>query len=258
MADTMGESFERTGHPADLRTNAYLSVGTILDAIDQLNPLWDEFTTVSILDGLSIDPVISVERDERVTRVSVQTILRQLTSDRTGAPTVHHSGQIREALHRWVSSLPVSDREAGAHGIRLVGWADSHCTSLALDVVAPRGKTLTSWTPSATLDAAARNLVMVSATVNALIQLDHVSCTRDGAAVVWRHLDQRLSSVIFADPYPCARWQTDPELVCVYTPGFPVVAAPASAARRMAEETMVDHCLLAFLNARELTWKGQL
>ena len=124
MAARMGEAFERTGHPADLMSSTYLSVGTVLDALDQLAALWDEFTVVRVLAPLSCDPVISVERDERVTRVDLSALLRQFVSDRTGQPTVHNGDQIMDGLRRWVDTLPISDREAGAHGIRLVTWAN--------------------------------------------------------------------------------------------------------------------------------------
>ena len=94
-----------------------------------------------------------------------------------------------------------------------------------------------------------------SATEHALAELRHVDCAPDGTAVVWRHRDPRLSGVIFADPDPARRWQTGQNLVCVYTPGFPVVGASPAAARRLAEETMVDHRLLTFRAAQHLTWR---
>jgi hypothetical protein len=255
MAATMGEAFERTGHPADLLCNTYPSVGTVLDALDQLAALWDEFTVVQVLAPLSRDPVISVERDERVTRVDMSALLARFVSDRTGQPTVHSFGQVMDGLRCWVDTLPVSDREAAAQGIRLVAWADLARTSLALDVAVPRGKTLTSWTPSATLTVRAGNLVRASATGHALAQLGQVDCAPDGSAVIWRHQDPRLSGVILADPDPARRWQTGQNLVCVYTPGFPVVGASPAAAFRLAEETMVDHRLLTFPAARHLKWK---
>ncbi|MGV8847036.1 hypothetical protein [Tessaracoccus sp.] len=252
----MGDAFELSGHPADLRANTYLSVGTVLDALDQLKPAWDQFTTVRVLDPLSCDPVISVERDERVTRVDVSEVLRGFVSDRTGQPTVHHAGQVREALHQWVNTLPVSDREAGVHGIATITWVDGACVALTLDVVAPRGKSLLRWTPSATLTTAARNQVRAAATTTAITHTQHVNCTTDGTATIWRHQDQRLSSVIFADSDPATRWGTDPNLVCVYTPGFPVVGASPTAALRLAEETMVEHHLMSFSQAAQLTWRG--
>ena len=255
MGDTVGEAFERTGHPADLRSGAYPSVGTVLEALDRLAATWDEFTVVGVLDPLSCDPVISVERDERVTRVDMSVILRRFVNDRTGQPTVHSFDQVMDRLRGWVDVLPVSDREAAAHGIRLVTWADPARTSLVLDVVTPRGKTLTSWSPSAALTAAAGRLVRESATGQALSQLGRVDCAHDGAAVIWRHQDARLSGVIFADPDAAGRWQTGANLVCVYTPGFPVVGASPAAASRLAEETMVDHQLLTFPAARHLEWK---
>ena len=255
MAARMGEAFERTGHPADLMSSTYLSVGTVLDALDQLAALWDEFTVVRVLAALSNDPVISVERDERVTRVDLSAVLRQFVSDRTGQPTVHNGDQVKDGLRRWVDSLPLSDREAAARGIRLVTWANPTRTLLALDVVAPRGKALLTWTPSATITASAAKLVRANATACALDQLEHVECAPDGTAVIWRHRDPRLSGVIFADPDPARRWQTGQDLVCVYTPGFPVVGASPAAARRLAEETMVDHRLLTFRGALHLTWK---
>jgi len=251
----MGEAFERTGHPADLMSSDYPSAGTVLDALDQLDALWDEFTSVRVLAGLSRDPVVSVERDERVTRVDLYAVPRHFVSDRTGEPTVHNGDQVMDGLRRWVDTLPVSDREAEAHGIRLVSWTSSARTSLALDVLAPRGKALLSWTPSATISASAGKLVRANATGRALDQLGHVDCAPDGTAVIWRHRDLRLSGVIFADPDPARRWQTGVNLVCVYTPGFPVVGASPAAARRLAEETMVDHRLLTFPGARRLTWK---
>jgi len=255
MAGTIGEAFERTGHPADLLCSTYPSVGTVLDALDQLATLWDEFTVVQVLAPLSRDPVISVERDERVTRVDLSAVLCRFVSNSTGQPTVHNFGQVVDGLRSWVDTLPVSDREAAAQGIRLVSWADPARTSLALDVVAPRGKTLTSWTPSATLTVRAGNRVRASATMHALAQLGQVDCAPDGSAVVWRHQDPRLSGVIFADPDPARRWQTGQNLVCVYTPGFPVVGAPPAAAFRLAEETMVDYRLLTFPAAQHLKWK---
>ena len=255
MAARTGEAFERTGHPADLMSDTYPSVGTVLDALDQLAALWDEFTVVRVLAPLSCDPVISVERDERVTRVDLSAVLRQFVSDRTGQPTVHNGDQIMDGLRRWVDTLPISDREAGAHGIRLVTWANPSRTSLALDVVARRGKAFLSWTPSATMTASAGKLVRASATAHALAELRHVDCAPDGTAVVWRHRDPRLSGVIFADPDPGRRWHTEQNLVCVYTPGFPVVGASPAAALRLAEETMVDHRLLTFPAARHLKWK---
>jgi hypothetical protein len=256
MAATMGEAFERTGHPADLISSTYPSVGTVLDVLEQLAFIWDEFTAVRVLDPLSRDPVISVERDERVTRVDMSAILRRFVSGRTGQPTVHNSGQVMDGLRCWVDTLPVSDREAAAHGIRLVTWADPARTSVALDVVAPRGKTLSSWTPSATMTSRDCNLVRSRATGRALGQLRHVDCALDGTALIWRHQDPRLSGVIFADPDPVRRWQTEQNLVCVYTPGFPVVGASPAAALRLAEETMVDHRLLTFPAARHLKWKN--
>ena len=256
MADPTGEAFERTGHPADLLTGAYPSVGTVLEALDRLAPSWDEFTVVRVLDPLSCDPVISVERDERVTRVDLSAVLRRFVSDRTGKPTVHSFDQVMKGLRGWVDILPVSDQEAAAHGIRLVAWADPARTSLVLDVVTPRGRTLSSWTPSTTLTQAAKKLVRESATGQAMAQIGRVDCAQDGAAVIWRHEDARLSGVIFADPDPVGRWQTDQDLVCVYTPGFPVVGASPVAASRLAEETMVDHRLLTFPAARHLEWKN--
>jgi hypothetical protein len=255
MVAKMGETFERTGHPADLLSSAYLSVGTVLDAFDQLDGLWDQFTDVRILAPLSCDPVISVERDERVTRVDLSAVLRRFVSDRTGQPTVRNLGQVMDGLRCWVDTLPVSDREAAAHGIRLVTWADPARRSLVLDAVVPRGKTLTSWTPSATLTARAGNEVRASATAQALAQLDQVECAPDGTVLIWRHHDPRLSGVILADPDLALRWQTGPDLVCVYIPGFPVVGASPAAALRLAEETMVDHRLLTFLDARQLRWR---
>ena len=255
MAAMTGEEFERTGHPADLLSSTYPSVGIVLDALDQLATLWDEFTLVRVLAPLSRHPVISVERDERVTRVDMSAVLRKFVSDRTGRPTVHNFGQVMDGLRGWVDTLPASDREAAARGIRLVTWGEPARTSLVLDVVVPRGKTLTSWTPSATLATRAGNLVRASATAHALAQLGHVDCAPDGTAVIWRHQDPRLSGVIFADPDPGRRWQTEQNLVCVYTPGFPVVGASPTAALRLAEETMIDYQLLTFPAARQLTWK---
>jgi hypothetical protein len=187
--------------------------------------------------------------------VDLSAVLRRFVSDRTGQPTVHSFGQVKDGLRCWVDTLPVSDREAAAQGIRLVAWADPARTSLALDVVARRGKTLISWTPSATLTVRAGNLVRASATGHALAQLGQVDCAPDGSAVIWRHPDPRLSGVIFADPDPARRWQTGQNLVCVYAPGFPVVGASPAAAFRLAEETMVDHRLLTFPAARHLKWK---
>jgi hypothetical protein len=255
MTARMGDAFESTGHPADLLSDTYPSAGTVLDALDQLADFWDEFTVLKVLAPLSRDPVISVERDERVTRVDMSAVLRQFVSDRTGQPTVDNLSQVMGGLRGWVDTLPVSDREAAAQGIRLVAWADPARTSLVLDVVVPRGKTLTSWTPSATLTARAGNLVRASATRHALAQLRNVDCAPDGTAVVWRHQDPRQTSVIFATPDPARRWQTEQNLVCVYTPGFPVVGASPAAALRLAEETMVDHRLLTFPAARHLKWK---
>ena len=255
MAATTGEAFERTGHPADLLSSSYPSVGTVLDALDQLASLWDEFTLVRVLAPLSRYPVISVERDERVTRVDMSRVLRQFVSDRTGRSTVHSFGQVMDGLRGWVDTLQVSDREAAARGIRLVTWGEPARTSLALDVVVPRGKALTSWTPSATLAARADSLVRASATAHAVDQLGQVDCAPDGTAVIWRHQDPRLSGVIFADPDPCRRWQIEQNLVCVYIPGCPVVGASPVAALRLAEEAMVDHQLLTFSAARQLAWK---
>jgi hypothetical protein len=278
MAAIMGEAFESSGHPADLLSNTYPSVGTVLDALDQLAALWDEFTVVRVLAPLSRDPVVSVERDERVTRVDMSALLRQFVSSRTGQPTVDNLEQVMGGLRRWVDTLPVSDREAEAKGIRLVTWAAPARTSLALAVVAPRRKTLTSWTPSATLSPSAVHLVRLNATEHAVAQLKHVDCAPDGTAFIWRHRDPRLSGVIFADgdparrwqtppdlrlsgvifadPDPVRRWQTEQNLVCVYTPGFPVVGASPAAALRLAEETMVDHQLLTFPSAAHLEWKS--
>jgi hypothetical protein len=254
MADTMGDSFERTGHPADLLTSTQLSVGTIVDAFDQLTSAWDEFTAVRVLAPLSLDPVISVERDERVTRVDVSTICSRLTNRRTGRPSVHDSGQLAGALQRWVSTLPVSDREAAAHGVRLISWADTRCTTLALDVVVARGRSFAGWTPSTAITPGGVRASRDHATRSALALAEVVECTTDGTAVIWRHPDRRLSSVIFADP-DLARAYLDSDLTCVYTPGFPVVGAPWTAALRLAEETMVDYQLLSFSQASHLTWR---
>ena len=255
MATRMGEAFDRTGHPADLLSSTYPSVGTVLDALDEMAALWDEFTVVRVLAPLSCDPLISVERDERVTRVDMSAVLRQFVSARTGQPTAHNAVQVMGGLRRWVDTLPISDREAAAEGIRVVTWADSARACLALDVIVPRGKALVSWTPSATMSAGACKLVRAGATEHALAQLRHVDFAPDGTAVVWRHRDPRLSGVIFADPDAARRWQTGQALVCVYTPGSPVVGASPAAARRLAEETMVDHRVLTFPAARRLMWK---
>ena len=254
MADTMGDSFESTGHPADLLTNTHPSVGAILDAFDQLKPAWDEFTAVRVLAPLSLDPVISVERDERVTRVDLSTIRAQLTSRRTGRPGVRDRGQLSDALQRWVSTLPVSDREAATHGVRLITWADARCTTLVLDVVVARGRSLAGWTPSTALAPARLRASREHATRSALANADAVECTTDGTAIIWRHPDRRLSSVIFADP-DLASAYLDTDLTCVYTPGFPVVGAPRTAALRLAEETMNDYQLLSFRQASHLTWR---
>ena len=255
MAELIGNSFESTGHPADLRSNQLPSVGMVLDAWDQLQGGWDEFTSVHILDRLSMDPVISVERDERVTRADLSAVVAQFLRRRPGHPAPRSSGQVREALLRWVGTLPVSDREAAAGGIRLVAWADPGCRSLALDVVVPRGKTLVAWTPFATMSQAGRRHTQERATANAFTEVSRVECVRDGAALIWSHEDPRLSSVIFADP-DLVRAQVDSDLVCVYTPGFPVVGSSPAAAVRLAEETMNDHRMLSFREAGELTWKG--
>ncbi|MEP7192257.1 MAG: hypothetical protein ABI903_05275 [Actinomycetota bacterium] len=254
MADTMGDSFERTGHPADLLTNAHLSVGAILDTFDQLKTAWDEFTVVQVLAPLSLDPVISVERDERVTRVDLSTIRARLTHRRRGRPGVHDRGQLSSALQRWVSTLPVSDREAAARGVRLVTWADTSCATLAFDVVVARGGALAGWTPSTALTPAGLQASREHATRSSVAHAEAVECTTDGAAVIWRHPDRRLSSVIFADP-DLARAYLDSDLICVYTPGFPVVGAPRTAALRLAEETMNDYALLSFRQASRLAWR---
>lgn len=255
MADTIGDLFESTGHPADLLSNQLPSVGMVLDAWDQLQECCDEFTAVHILDRLSIDPVISVERDERVTRADLSAVLAQLIRRRPGHPALRSSGQVRDALLRWVSTLPVSDREAAANGIRLVTWADACCFSLALDVVVPRGKTLIGWTPSAATTQAGGRHTQERATANACNEVSRVECVCDGDALIWSHEDPRLSSVIFADP-DLVRAYVDSDLVCVYTPGFPVVGASPTGAVRLAEETMSDHRMLSFREAGELTWKG--
>jgi hypothetical protein len=254
MADTMGDSFESTGHPADLLTNTHLSVGAILDTFDQLSTAWDEFTAVRVLAPLSLDPVISVERDERVTRVDLSTLRARLTHRRTGRPSVHDRGQLSNALERWVGTLPVSDREAATRGVRLVSWADTGCATLALEVAVARGGSLAGWTPSTALAPARLRASREHATRSALAHADAVECTTDGAAVIWRHPDRRLSSVIFADP-DLARAYLDSDLTCVYTPGFPVVGAPRTAALRLAEETMNDYKLLSFRAASRLTWR---
>jgi len=227
----------------------------VLDAWDHLQGGWDEFTIVNILDRLSIDPVISVERDERVTRADLSAVVAQFIRRRSGHPALRSSAQVRQALLRWVSTLPVSDREAAANGIRLVAWADASCFSLALDVLVPRGKTLIAWTPSAAITQEGRRHTHERATANAVTEVSRVECVRDGAALIWGHEDPRLSSVIFADP-DLVRAYVDSGLVCVYTPGFPVVGASPAAAVRLAEETMSDFRMLSFREAGELTWKG--
>jgi len=111
MADPTGEAFERTGHPADLLTGAYPSVGTVLEALDRLAPSWDEFTVVRVLDPLSCDPVISVERDERVTRVDLSAVLRRFVSDRTGREEVFLSDELGR------NAKKISDADCDKSGI---------------------------------------------------------------------------------------------------------------------------------------------
>ena len=259
MAARMGEAFDRTGHPADLLSSTYPSVGTVLDALDEMAALWDEFTVVRVLAPLSCDPLISVERDERVTRVDMSAVLRQFVSDRTGQPTAHNVVQVMGGLRRWVDTLPISDREAAAEGIRLVTWADPARASWRWTWLSPGERRSLSWTPSATMTAGAGKLVRAGATEHALAQLRHVDFAPDGTAVVWRHRDPRLSGVIFADPDAARRWQTGQALVCVYTPASPSWARPQRPRRRLAEETMVDHRLLTFPRRPvALTWKKEL
>jgi hypothetical protein len=210
---------------------------------------------VRVLDPLSRDPVVSVERDERVTRVDMSAILRQFVSGRTGQPTVHNSGQVMDGLRCWVDTMPVSDREAAAHGIRLVTWADPARTSLALDVVAPEAR------PSAR-DAVSdhdpqRLQPRAVASHRARSgQLRHVDCALDGTALIWRHQDPRLSGVIFADPDPVRRWPDGAEPGVRVHPRVPgrgrVPQRPLCAWRRKRWWTIG---LLTFPAASHLKWK---
>lgn len=259
MTASSAESFARTGHPADLVVDdgagfSRYPASLVLEALETLT--WDEFTTVTVLDPLSTDPVLCVERDERVARVEMSAFLGELRRSRVPSTV----GAVAKTLRRWVDTRAVSDREATAAGLRVLAWADGTRSSLAWDVAVPRNAGWRLWRPGPLTSATVVARVRGAAHVAALQQAAEVDATRDGFTLVWRHRsERRLSSVVVLQP-DRVRADADkagmPEpLTLVLAPGYPVVGASEAAVRRLVEESTGDHVVLPERQLAGLGWK---
>lgn len=209
---------------------------------------------VRVLNRAGVNPVLSVEYDERWMRVPLARIASVVAR--------HPADSLRPVLiatvREWVNRRPASDREAAQQGVAVVDWADPDQTRVGWRIVVPRPDRPVPWTPSPWVTPTDLVCIRHAATIRSFdtpVTVRHVG----EVAVISHPQVPILAAAALASPERLlAAWAqvgepaADP--VVVLSPPRPVAVAAAAVAARLAGETSEAHVVVPLHAVGRLPW----